>query len=125
MTDNGHYTLTGDQQDALDTILDWYSYGGNPPLTLGGYAGTGKSTLLGLLPRNLPGKRIHFASYTGKAVSVLQSKLPPSSNVSTLHRLLYHPKQVATCTASGEPLDRFRLRCAEHAKADDQCAFAQ
>jgi exodeoxyribonuclease-5 len=94
--------FTPDQQGALDAILAWYRYDNGQPLTLGGYAGTGKTTLVGQLERFLPRKRIIYCSFTGKAVSVLASKLPPGATVSTLHRLLYHPQPSTVCKVSGE-----------------------
>jgi exodeoxyribonuclease-5 len=94
--------FTRDQQDALDAILDWHRNDPGSPLTMGGYAGTGKTTLMGQLHRFLPGKRIMYVSFTGKAVSVLASKLPPGAPVSTIHRLLYHPQPSTVCKLSGE-----------------------
>jgi len=96
-------TPTRDQRIALDAILDWY-LGGGKTLTLGGYAGTGKTTLLGQVRRKLPRVRMVYASYTGKAVQVLRSKLPPGTDISTLHRLLYTPTQRMVCKVSGEDL---------------------
>jgi exodeoxyribonuclease-5 len=70
--------LSGDQRSAYDDIMRWIerSYmgdDGTPLLTLGGYAGTGKSTLVSLVAEqvNLPA----FCAYTGKAASVLRRKL--------------------------------------------------
>jgi exodeoxyribonuclease-5 len=97
-------TPTPDQRNALNAILEWHSSGGRT-LTLGGYAGTGKTTTLGQLRKRLPGVRMVYCSYTGKAVSVLKSKLPPGSEVSTLHRLLYKPFPRMVCKKSGDPLN--------------------
>lgn len=102
--------LTGQQAEAADHIASWFPevrwIGGS--LTLGGYAGTGKTTMLGELPRLLPrGIKIVYASFTGKAVSVLRSKLPPGAHVSTLHRLLYMPRQRVLCIESGEDAAEF------------------
>lgn len=105
--------LSDDQARALGAITEWYSQGSRPWLTLGGYAGTGKTTLLGELPRAFPGKRLHYASYTGKAVSVLAGKLPPGQNVTTLHRLLYKPQPKTVCKASKEPCTP-GLWCSKH-----------
>lgn len=101
--------LTGEQAEAADTIAQWYRDDSVSSLTLGGYAGTGKTTLIGQLPRlvDLPLSRIVFASFTGKAVSVMRSKLPNGAICSTLHRLLYHPQQKAVCVESGEDAVRF------------------
>ena len=66
-------------------------------LTLGGFAGTGKSTLVSLLAGRLADRSIGFCAFTGKAVSVLRRKLQDTGvyqedhTVSTLHRLLYIP----------------------------------
>lgn len=92
---------TPDQKVALDAILTWFGDGGKK-LTLGGYAGTGKTTLLGQVKKRLPvGTHVVYASYTGKAVSVLRNKLPPGTEISTLHRLLYTPTHRITCKVSG------------------------
>lgn len=99
--------LTGDQAEAADIIFAWFR-GGFGQLTLGGYAGTGKTTLLGQLPSVLPpGIRIAYTSFTGKAVSVLRRKLPPGSDCLTLHKLLYRPRQKAVCANSGEDAMEF------------------
>ncbi len=96
--------LTGEQAEAGDAIVQWYREFRVKSLTLGGYAGTGKTTLIGELPRllKLPLDRIVFASFTGKAVSVMKNKLPPGAHCSTLHRLLYRPRQKMICIESGE-----------------------
>lgn len=84
------------QLDAYSKIHSWWRVsqecGGIPsPLTIGGYAGTGKSTLLSIaLPplRNINGSNvdIKYVAYTGKASSVLESK---GLNSSTIHSLIY------------------------------------
>ena len=93
--------LSKDQKKALDQILIWWEYGTPSPqvLTMGGYAGTGKSTLIGVLSTYLPENlTIAYAAYTGRAASVLRSKLPPkfSSLCSTIHGLIYEPRYGST-----------------------------
>lgn len=113
--------LTPEQQVAMDSILEWYRYGSGQ-LTLGGYAGTGKTTLLGLLPEALRTQtgfdmyrpNVHFCSFTGKAVSVLKSKLPPGSATSTIHRLLYHPRPIQVCIVSGDEVPYTGGYCETH-----------
>ncbi len=66
-------------------------------LKVGGYAGTGKTTLVGALAKAFEqlGERITYAAFTGKAVNVLQKKLAQvgiSGNFSTLHSLMYKPE---------------------------------
>lgn len=96
-------TLSPDQQFVLDAVLRWYTQGAQrePFLTLGGYAGTGKTTLLGVIRRKIahitPNLRVSFASYTGKAARILRTKLVEqkvlldSDTVSTIHSLIYAP----------------------------------
>lgn len=67
--------LSNDQRAAYDVIMRWTEGGDDEPgvLSLGGYAGSGKSTLVSLVANNinLPA----FCAYTGKATSVLRRKL--------------------------------------------------
>lgn len=86
-------TLTTDQQNALDGLLsfcrnemekNW------PAALLEGYAGTGKTTLLGVLVETLTseGYKVAVTAPTNKAVSVLMEKVPSASCHSTIHSLL-------------------------------------
>lgn len=87
------------QKSILNNILQWYSDGTSQYITFGGYAGTGKTTLLGFLGQQLhkANKKIKIAycSYTGKAARVLQRKLKeadslnPSDYIGTIHGLIY------------------------------------
>lgn len=91
------------QADVLLQIADWFLHktAEQKYLTLGGYAGTGKTTLLGIFSRKLrdkhPNIKIAFATYTGKASRVLYNKLQdnkalyPGDHIGTLHSLLYSP----------------------------------
>jgi len=113
--------LSPDQASAVEAIQGWYMTRNYDPLTLGGYAGTGKTTLLGQLPQYLPrGVQIHYASYTGKAVSVLRQKLPVGASLSTLHRLLYHPQPRKVCKVSGDDMSMPLALgwCAKHRPSD-------
>ena len=118
-------SLSDAQRDALQAIVKWHGDGGVIPLTLGGLAGTGKTTLLGLLPEVLPRASIAFVSFTGKAVSVLASKLPPGSRISTIHRLLYQPSVTTVCTASDGILPGKAARCAAHYREERECPVTQ
>jgi exodeoxyribonuclease-5 len=92
------------QETALSKACDWYnnvgafrSQFGSPEFILGGYAGTGKSTILplfvdriGLNPDN-----IEFCAPTGKAAKVMTEKLKAygiSKRARTIHSLIYRPK---------------------------------
>jgi exodeoxyribonuclease-5 len=97
--------LTQEQKDAVDSIMDLLTSGAEI-VTLGGYAGTGKTTVLSVLSSIIDGD-IHFASLTNKAVDVLRSKLPYGSNVSTLHSLLYNYRKVRYVLPNGKRTFRY------------------
>jgi|TARA_B110000495_G_C23038578_1_gene621429 exodeoxyribonuclease-5 len=66
---------------------------------MGGYAGTGKTTLMSMLQDKLNSATIAYCAYTGKAASVLRKKLNEHNqdiemncSVSTIHSLIYKPK---------------------------------
>jgi exodeoxyribonuclease-5 len=66
--------LSNDQRVAYDAIMKWIDgsrRGG--VLSLGGYAGTGKSTLVSLVANQI--ELPSFCAFTGKATSVLRRKL--------------------------------------------------
>jgi exodeoxyribonuclease-5 len=96
--------LSADQRKALDALLAWYRDPARPAyITLGGYAGTGKTTLIAVLKNELlrlnKGIRIGFCSYTGKAAQNLKNKLREAGalaardSVSTIHGLIYTPRE--------------------------------
>lgn len=84
--------LSEDQRKVYDSMRDWLRRP-SAMLTVGGYAGTGKTTLLSRLIEDNPGVRFVCAAYTGKAANVLAQKLPDDVPVSTLHSLLYMPNE--------------------------------
>ncbi|MFA9289230.1 MAG: ATP-dependent RecD-like DNA helicase [Weeksellaceae bacterium] len=96
-------TLSADQQKVLDAILNWYKTEKETKafISLGGYAGTGKTTLIAIIRRELdkidPKLKVGFASYTGKAARVLRNTLNEQNvvltqdTVSTIHALIYSP----------------------------------
>ncbi|MCA9376615.1 AAA family ATPase [Candidatus Nomurabacteria bacterium] len=93
--------LSNDQKIVLDSSLSWVGSKNNGFLTIGGYAGTGKTTLISILRSRLDKEnsklKVCFCSYTGKAAMVLQEKLRiegaihPLDTVSTIHSLIYSP----------------------------------
>jgi len=101
--------LSPDQQQSLDTIMSWFTTIQNTTpqptekrfITLGGYAGTGKTTLIAVMRQELAKHhkdlKVGFASYTGKAARVLTTKLTeqktilPQDTVGTIHALIYSP----------------------------------
>lgn len=96
--------LSSDQQTALAGLLAWYKDPGlSRFITLGGYAGTGKTTLISLFKNELitaqKGIKIAFCSYTGRAAQNLRNKLMEAGalrakdSVSTIHGLIYTPRE--------------------------------
>lgn len=94
------YTLSSDQIAAMQQIGRWYRTKSSPYLTLGGYAGTGKTTLIGYVRQairdNYPEATVAFCSFTGKAVRVLEQTLKAQKiskrkdTISTIHGLIYN-----------------------------------
>lgn len=104
--------LTPQQKNVVDAILSQLNTSGFSykqafmtdqfVLTVGGYAGTGKTTLLCELRKEIykkfPNLAVSFVTFTGKASSVLQSKLRnagifyPNDYVGTIHGLIYKAK---------------------------------
>jgi exodeoxyribonuclease-5 len=96
-------TLSPDQQHTLDAILAWFKqeHKDRQHISLGGYAGTGKTTLIAVIRKEIAkidkNIKVGFASYTGKAARVLRSKLTeqqvilPQDTVGTIHSLIYSP----------------------------------
>jgi exodeoxyribonuclease-5 len=82
------FTFSAQQQTALE-LLDEWTQGQQQESKLGGYAGTGKTTLIKEYSSRLSklGIEHEIASFTGKAVSVLRKK--GLWQARTLHDLLY------------------------------------
>lgn len=95
--------MSHDQEKAISTLLNWFKQEPKPKqfITLGGYAGTGKTTLIAILRTELaktqPDLKVGFASYTGKAARVLKNKLQDQQaiakkdTIGTIHSLIYSP----------------------------------
>lgn len=91
--------LSSDQQTVLDQVMAWINAPTGDYLTIGGYAGTGKTTLTAFIRQeifnNSPLLKIAFCSYTGKAARNLEEKLKENraffsgDSVSTIHSLIY------------------------------------
>jgi len=83
--------LTEEQEKAIGKIEDWRVRGDKQTLTMGGYAGTGKTTILAHLNEEAMG-RIRYVAYTGKATSVMREKLKAADvdgEISTIHSAIY------------------------------------
>lgn len=84
--------LTDEQLQAVDQLLEFRK----SEQTLGGYAGTGKTTVIKTLAKQLP--RFEFCAYTGKAANVLRRKGIPAT---TIHGQIYMPVEVERKDANG------------------------
>jgi hypothetical protein len=142
-------SLSTDQSNALDRIDDWYKdadahlihcnggtsgYGfngcpstphthgaGNAPIySLGGWAGSGKTTLMQSLEDQL-GVRAVFGTPTHKAAAVLRKKLTggQSARVRTYHSLVYHMHATHHCDVTGGKVRRVVDKCV--CGQDDAC----
>jgi len=78
--------LTEEQEKAVFAIKQWFEKG-NLEFKLGGYAGTGKTTIIKQILLSFKNKNCNVAAFTGKAVNVLQRKGVPAS---TIHSLIYN-----------------------------------
>jgi len=78
-----HVALSDEQNEAVTELLS----SRRPVQTLGGYAGTGKTTVIRTLHEELPG----YApmAFTGKAAHVLRKK---DILASTIHSAIYYPR---------------------------------
>lgn len=80
--------LTDEQQAAATTIIEWFTNGTTKQFKLGGYAGTGKTTVIKFLLKELRQKHnVAVSAFTGKACNVLQRK---GVHAQTLHSLIYN-----------------------------------
>src|SRR5690606_34640971 len=89
-------------KNVLKVIIDWYKTQPKQYITVGGYAGTGKTTLIAifrkLLYKHQPKMRVAFCAFTGKASQVMQNKLQDIKALydqdvcGTIHSLIYKPK---------------------------------
>lgn len=93
--------LSKEQKKVTETLIDWVKNPKEQFITLGGYAGTGKTTVISkfrsILNEENKELNVAFVSYTGKATRVLGDKLTEAKarsykdTVSTIHGLLYDP----------------------------------
>ncbi len=90
--------LSPDQVVVYDAIIRWSSDpNARQFLSVGGYAGTGKTTVTSAVAAELSERfSIAFCAFTGKAANVLQRKLRDNGlsalPCSTIHSLIYRPK---------------------------------
>lgn len=90
--------LSPEQDAALHQILAFP----DREQTLGGYAGTGKTTLIRSLKKHLPDFAV--CAFTGKAAHVLRRKGVPAT---TIHSLIYRPHKESYIDAKGDRRERW------------------
>jgi len=144
--------LSGDQLEALRAVTKWHAdapepafdykdaggAGGSadkgpqkitigfahdyPVLSLGGYAGTGKTTVLKNVGLSI--QNVRFVTPTHKAAQVLRSKLPEEMQrkVVTFHSLIYTPNPKYSCELSGLEMEALDAECG--CAAGDFCDHA-
>jgi exodeoxyribonuclease-5 len=138
-------TLSPDQTNALDQVADWFTKanthlihcnggkstgcpsvphthgdGQAPVYSIGGWAGTGKTTLMQALENEL-GVQAVFGTPTHKAKDVLYRKLlgDQAHRVRTLHSLIYHMHAHHFCDLTGRKVRRVVDNCT--CQQDDAC----
>lgn len=97
-------SLSLGQKKVLNEVITWYKKDKTQSqlyITVGGYAGTGKTTLIAILRKRIvkiqKDIKVGFVSYTGKAARVLRNKLKEAKvlrsddSVGTIHSLIYSP----------------------------------
>ena len=94
--------LSTEQQAAIQVLLKWFENTQKKPyITLGGFAGTGKTTLIAEFKTELvkinKKLKLAFCSYTGRATQNLKNRLKAENalgsktTISTIHGLIYDP----------------------------------
>lgn len=104
--------LSPDQDQAIERVLEWFHKTPDKRLSLAGFAGTGKTTIIVELLSRLFGKYIvAVCAPTGKAASVLRHK---GVSATTLHKLVYAPETICNrCFQAVKPVKGFdgKARC--------------
>lgn len=139
-------TLSPDQSKALDMAMDWaekqpktwihcdgasdcpnfsHTHGNGTPapvFAIGGWAGTGKTTLMRELDPLLPGEAV-YGTPTHKASGVLRKKLGEKlrERVRTYHSLAYLMTPSYRCTETGKPVSPIKDKCTCKKGEEDAC----
>ena len=98
----GDITLTKKQAEGLKIAVDRYKQH-KPYTCIAGFAGSGKSTLIQFIIKelNIAEDDIAFVAYTGKASLVLRDKGCPGAT--TAHKLLYNTRELPDGTFEHSP----------------------
>jgi exodeoxyribonuclease-5 len=129
-------TLSPEQDKALDQILDWYerqprnwihcngatdcpsfphTHGTGalaPVFAVGGWAGSGKTTLMRVLDETIGGE-VMFGTPTHKAAGVLRKKLSSAQaeRVRTYHSVVYQMTPTYRCSATNRLVMKVNTKC--------------
>jgi hypothetical protein len=137
--------LSPDQSRALDFLVEWYQglttkvihcngasdcpnlphthgYGIAPVKSLGGWAGSGKTTIMKVLAETL-GVEVVFGTPTHKAAGVLRRKLPPdmAARVRTYQSLVYQMTPMYRCTTTNRLVMTNKSKCVCPKGQEDGC----
>jgi exodeoxyribonuclease-5 len=81
--------LTAQQNAAMQAAMRWWQDGDERPFLIQGYAGTGKSTTVGTIAKELTCTLPAYMAFTNKAARVLASKINSSLYCGTIHGSIY------------------------------------
>lgn len=112
--------LSADQRRAHDAVVDWRRKSQSSLLTMGGPAGSGKTTTIAAIVESLRKRdkelAVAFACLTGKASLVLRSKLEAARVMrgtqdycGTIHGLIYKPRIEGGITVGWEKVPKGEL----------------
>lgn len=104
-------SLFPSQQDVVNEVIARLE-DGHRSITVGGLAGTGKTTVIGWLPEimDLQPQQVAYCAYTGKAATVINRRYP-EAQATTIHRLIYLP------------VERHDRECPRWKNATQPCAW--
>lgn len=138
-------TLSPLQSKAVDLMIDWveglnvqvvhcngatdcpnsphtHGFGLAPVLSLGGLAGTGKTTLMRVLVESFSGEVV-IGAPTHKAAGVLRKKSGPhiAERVRTMHSLIYEMTPIYRCSVTNRFVSALSLGCTCKESEKDGC----
>ena len=109
--DNFPFSLTNDQEIAINKVVDYiFNPTPNSIFLLKGYAGTGKSTLIGTLVKTMTEfkQKTVLLAPTGRAAKVFSSHSEASAF--TIHKKIYRQKEMSDDGASFSLMDKLYKR---------------